>query len=175
MPTTQKIEKVAEMTELFRTSDAYFVTDYLGLNVEDVTNLRKKLRQSGVKFMVAKNTLFRIAAQNAGVPKMDTLLKGPTAIAFVTKDPAVAAKLLDTQQKEKELPRIKGFVVDNTLYQGAEIKRLADLPSREVLLSMVVGAVEAPLTSLVGAIDGFFHPLIGSIEALAEKRKAEAA
>lgn len=175
MPTTQKIEKVAEMTELFRTSGAFFVTDYLGLNVEDVTNLRKKLRQNGVKFMVAKNTLFKIAAQNAGAPNMDKHLKGPTAIAFVTKDAAVAAKMLDEQQKEKELPRIKAFVVDSHLYGASEIKRLADLPSREVLLSMVVGAVEAPLTSLVGSIDGFFHPLINSINALADKRKNEAA
>ncbi|RME25496.1 MAG: 50S ribosomal protein L10, partial [Candidatus Zixiibacteriota bacterium] len=90
-------------------------------------------------------------------------------------DPAVAAKIIYDSFKEKKLPRVKAFVVDDQLFEADDIKRLADLPPREVLLSQLVAAVESPLTSLVGALDGFFRELVGTIDALKEKRQAEQA
>ncbi|MDZ4722292.1 MAG: 50S ribosomal protein L10 [candidate division Zixibacteria bacterium] len=174
MPTAKKVESVAEMKKMFEDSSSYFITDYQGLNVADITTLRKTLRKSRVNFLVAKNTLFLRAASEAGEPNLEKFFKGPTAIAFSSDDASIAAKILNDFAKDKELPRMKVFVVDDHVHSAADIKRLADLPSREVLLAGVLGAVEAPFSQLVGSIDGFFRELIGSIDALAEKQKGQA-
>ncbi|MCK4632267.1 MAG: 50S ribosomal protein L10 [candidate division Zixibacteria bacterium] len=173
MPSAAKIEAVAEIKKLFKGSSSLFVTDYQGLNVADMTVLRKDLRENNVKFFIGKNTLLKIAAKESGVEGLDEHLIGPTAIAFTADDPAVAARILHKSFKDRELPRMKVFLVDNKVFAGGEIKRLADLPTKEVLYSMVVAAVESPLTELVGTLDGVFRKLVGTVDALAEKRKSE--
>ncbi len=173
MPTPKKIQAVAEMKELFENSSSLFVTDYQGLNVSDMTALRTSLREKNVRFLIAKNTLMKIAAQEAGLTGIEDHLIGPTALAFTNDDPAAAAKILNDSFKKKELPRMKVFVVDDEVFEAAQISRLADLPPKEILLSQVVAAVEAPLTSLVGSLDGFFRELVGSIDALADKKNSE--
>ncbi|UCE25677.1 MAG: 50S ribosomal protein L10 [Candidatus Zixiibacteriota bacterium] len=173
MPKPDKIEAVAEMKKLFEAAGSFFVTDYQGLNVADMTVLRKNLRQNNVKYLIAKNTLLKLAAREAGVSDIDEHFIGPTAVAFSSDDPAMAAKILNDSFKARELPRMKVFVVDNQVYEGAEIKRLADLPPRDILLSQLVAAVESPFSSLVGSLDGFFRELVGTIEALADKKKSE--
>jgi len=170
----EKVESVAGLKELFESSGAFFITDYQGLNVADMTVLRKNLRENNVKYLVAKNTLFRLAAKDAGVTGVDEHFNGPTAIAFAMDDPSVAAKILYNSYKEKDRPNFKAFYLENQVHGPDQVKRLAELPSREVLLSQLVAAVESPLTSLVGSLDGFFRELIGSIDALAEQKKAEA-
>lgn len=171
MPKPEKIEAVAEMKQFFEAAGSLFVTDYQGLNVADMTVLRKNLRENKVNYMVAKNTLLKIAANQAGITALDKHLVGPTAVAFTTDDPANAAKILNDSFKAKQLPRMKVFIVDGQVFEGSQISRLAELPPRNILLSQVVAAVEAPLTSLVGSLDGFFRELIGTVDALAEKRK----
>lgn len=171
MPRPEKIEAVSEMKKLFENAGSLFVTDYQGLDVAKMTVLRKKLRENGVKYLIAKNTLMRIAAKEAGVDGLDEHFIGPTAIAFTAGDPAAAAKVLHDSYKDHKLPRMKVFMVDDKLFEGAEIRRLADLPPREILLSQVVASVEAPLSNLVGSLDGFFRELVGSIDALAEQKK----
>lgn len=173
MPTQKKIQSVAEMKELFENSSSLFVTDYQGLNVTDMTVLRKSLREKNVRLLIAKNTLMKIAAKEAGVTGIDDFFKGPTAIAFTSDDPAACAKILNDSFKDKELPRMKVFVIDEEVFEAAQISRLADLPTKEILLSQVVAAVEAPFTSLIGSLDGFFRELVGSIDALADKKNSE--
>jgi large subunit ribosomal protein L10 len=170
MPKPEKLQAVAEMKELFQTAGSLFITDYQGLNVADMTGLRKDLRENGVRYLIAKNTLMKIAAKEAGVEGLDEFLIGPTAVAFSSDDPAVAAKVLNDSFKKRELPRMKVFVVDQKMYEGKDIGRLAELPSREILLSQVVASVEAPFTSLIGSIEGFFRELVYTINAL-EKTK----
>ena len=174
MPNQEKIKAVAEMKELFDSSDSFFITDYQGLDVADMTSLRSSLRDNNVKYIIAKNTLLRIAAKEAGYEGLDTHLTGPTAIAFTSDDAAAAAKVLHDFFKDKKLPVMKAFLVDKELFAGDEIKRLADLPTKDTLLAMVVASVEAPFTSLIGSLDGFFRELVGSIDALEEKKKGEA-
>jgi large subunit ribosomal protein L10 len=175
MPNQQKIETVAAYRKLFEEADSFFVTDYQGLNVADMTALRRKLRESNVRLVIGKNTLFRLAAREASVEGIEKHLEGPTAIAFSAEDPAVAAKILHDSFKEKELPVMKIFSLENELFDGSEIKRLADLPTRDQLYAQVVAAVEAPFAQLVGALDGFYRKLVGTIDALAEKKKTEEA
>ena len=173
MPKPEKIEAVAEMKKLFESAGSFFVTDYKGLNVADMTDLRKNLRENNIKYLIAKNTLLKLAVKDAGIDSLDEHLIGPTAVAFTSDDPALAAKILNDSFKAKELPRMKVFMVDDQVFEGAEIKRLADLPPRDILLSQLVAAVESPLTSIVGSLDGFFRDLVGSVDALAEKRKSD--
>ena len=108
------------------------------------------------------------------MPSLDEHLKGPTAVAFALKDAAVAAKILNDSFKEKQRPRIKVFVLDSEIHSGLEIGRLADLPSREILLSQLVAAVEAPLTNLVSSVEAVFTELIRTVDALADKQKGAA-
>lgn len=173
MPKAEKMETVARYKELFEQAESYFVADYQGLNVADMTDLRRKLRENNIRFLIGKNTLFRLAAIDAEVTGMEPHLEGPTAIAFTGDDPAVAAKILHDSYKDRELPVMKAFWLDGVPFDGSEIKRLADLPTREVLLGQVITAVEAPLTELVASLDGFFRELVGTIDALAQAKQDE--
>lgn len=173
MPKTEKVETIERITRLFQESNSFFITDYQGLNVPDMTNLRKKLRENKVKYLIAKNTLYKLAAKNVGQDKLDEHFTGPTAVAFASEDASLAAKVLYDSFKEKERPRIKAFVVDNSIYQPDDIKRLAELPPRDILLSMLVTAVESPLSSVVNAINGIFSELVRTIDTLGEKKKVQ--
>lgn len=173
MPRPEKLTTVATIKKMFDESTSFFVTDYQGLNVADMTALRRNLTSNNVRYLIAKNTLFKIAADQSGVSVANEHYTGPTALAFTSGEPAVAAKILHDSFKDKELPVMKAFYLDEILYPGSEIKRLADLPSRDMLLSQVVASVEAPFSELVGSLDGFFRELVGSIDALQEKKETE--
>lgn len=174
MPKPEKLDAVAGLKELFESSPSFFVTDFQGLNVTDITALRRNLRLKNVKYLVAKNTLFRIAAREAGIPDgVEEHFAGPTAVAFVTEDPVPVAKILHDSYKDKELPRTKVFVVDAHVHGSDDVKRLADLPPTEILLSQIAAAVESPITSVVYGIEALFRELIGSVDALARQRESE--
>ena len=173
MPKPEKINAVADIKKLFDESSSFFITDYQGLNVADMTALRKNLRSNNVRYLIAKNTLFKIAADQAGMSEVNEHFIGPTALAFTSDEPAVAAKILNDSFKAKDLPVMKAFYLEQILYPGSDIKKLADLPSRDMLLSQIVASVEAPFSELVGSLDGFFRELVGSIDALQEKRETE--
>lgn len=173
MPNPSKFDAVAKIKQLFAENNSYFVTDYQGLNVTDMNTLRSDLRAQNVRYVIAKNTLIKIAAKEAGVVGLDDHLSGPTAIAFTSDDPAAAAKVLNDSFKDKELPRMKVFIVEEEVFEGDQIKRLADLPTKEVLYSQVAASVEAPFTELIRSLDAFFTGLVGTIDALAEKKKSE--
>ena len=173
MPNAQKIEDVAGIKALFESNKAFFITDYHGLNVTDLTALRRNLRKKNVTYLVAKNTLFKVAANQAGVKGIEEHLTGPTAVAFAKDDAPAAAKILHDSFKSIEKPRMKVFIVEDNVFLGKDIKRLAELPSREVLLSIIASAVEAPLVGVASVINAVFQGLLGTIEALAEKKKSE--
>ena len=119
MPNAQKLEEVARIKELFVGNNAYFVTDYQGLNVAEMTILRKKLREQDIKFIIAKNTLVKVASEQAGVSGIAEHLIGPTAIAFTKENAAVAAKILHDSFKERELPRMKVLLSKKKYFPAA--------------------------------------------------------
>ena len=176
MPTQSKIDLVASLKERFTESSNVFVTDYAGLDVAQITKLRKELRDKGISYIVAKNTLMCIAAKESGYDAMIDYLKGPIAIAFSNTDPNVPAKILyDTYKEYKELqkPEIRAFYIDDKLFDGSAAARIAELPSREVLLSQLVAAVQGPIAEFVGTLNGILRELVGTIDALAKKREEE--
>jgi len=166
MAKPEKIKAVGELKDLMETTSSVFVTDYTGLNVADITALRKNLRENSVKYIVAKNTLMKIAATDAGMENIVEYFQGQTALAFGADDPTIAAKILYKSFKDIKKPIIKAFVFDGQLFPGVEITRLADLPSREVLLSQIVMSVEAPISNIVSSLDAVFHELLATVDAL---------
>lgn len=158
-----KIAAVAEMTEKFRNSNAAVVTAYTGLSVAQLKQLRRSLGDNA-QYRVVKNTLTKIAANDAGINELDEFFEGSSAVAFVTGDPVEAAKGLRDFAKNNPALEIKGGMVDGALYSAADLQKLADVESREVLLSQMAGAMkgtmakaaatfEAPLTKFVRTAD----------------------
>jgi len=144
MARADKAAAVAEITEEFRASNTAVLTEYRGLTVGQLKELRRSLGPD-TTYTVVKNTLSKIAAKDAGVEGFDDLLVGPTAIAFVKGDAVAAAKALDTFAKENPLLIIKGGIMDGVILSSDDLKKLAKLESREVLLSKVAGAANAAL------------------------------
>ncbi len=144
MARADKAAAVAEITEQFRASSAAVLTEYRGLTVGQLKELRRSLGPD-TTYAVVKNTLSKIAAKDAGVEGFDSLLQGPTAIAFISGDPVAAAKGLDTFAKENPLLVIKGGIMDGNILTADDLKKLAKLESREVLLSKVAGVANAAL------------------------------
>src|SRR3954454_21838488 len=142
MPNTEKVGAVAEITEHFSSSSAAVITEYRGLTVKQITDLRRALGGE-TTYAVVKNTLTKRAAADAGVDIDDTLLQGPTAIAFVKGDPVTAAKGLRDFARTHPLLVIKGGVMEGKTLSADEVKKIADLESREVLLAKLAGALKA--------------------------------
>jgi len=152
MARPDKAAAVAELTEDFKSSDAIALTEYRGLTVGAMKTLRRALGME-TKYSVVKNTLTKIAAKNAGVEIDDSLLKGPSAVAFIKGDSIVAAKALKEFQKENPLLVIKGGIFDGKAVSTAEIMKLADLESREVLLAKLAGAMKGTLSKAARTFD----------------------
>jgi large subunit ribosomal protein L10 len=172
MARPDKAAAVAELTEEFRSSSAAVLTEYRGLTVAQLKELRRSLG-ADTSYAVVKNTLTRIAAKEAGVGAFDDLLQGPSAIAFVKGDPVEAAKGLRDFSKAHPMLVIKGGVLDGKPLSPDEITKLADLESREVLLAKLAGAMQA---SLQNAVSLFAAPLAQTarvIEALRQKAEQD--
>ncbi|GAB2484690.1 50S ribosomal protein L10 [Jatrophihabitans fulvus] len=174
MPNSEKIDAVAEITEHFSTSTAAVVTEYRGLTVKQISDLRRKLGRE-TTYAVVKNTLTKRAASEAGVPIDESMLTGPTAIAFVKGDAVEAAKGLRDFAKANPLLVIKGGVLDGNPLSAAEISKIADLESREVLLAKVAGGLKALPTRAAGLFQAPASQLARLMAALQEKKPADAA
>jgi large subunit ribosomal protein L10 len=174
MPKDEKVTAVAEITDHFATSSAAVITEYRGLTVKQVSDLRHALGRE-TTYAVVKNTLTRRAAQAAGVAIADDLLVGPTAIAFVKGDPVEAAKGLRDFARGNPLLIIKGGVMDGKTLSAAEIAKIADLESREVLLAKFAGALKALPTRAAGLFQAPLSQMARLAQALAEQKPADAA
>ncbi|ARK28502.1 50S ribosomal protein L10 [Halalkalibacter krulwichiae] len=141
----QKKQVVSDIAAKLRDSKATVVVDYRGLNVSEVTELRKQLREAGVEFKVYKNTLTRRATAEAELTELNEQLVGPTAIAFSAEDVIAPAKVLNEFAKKHEALEIKAGVIEGQVASVAEVKALAELPSREGLLSMLANVLQAPV------------------------------
>ncbi|MFD0675019.1 50S ribosomal protein L10 [Cohnella sp. GCM10027633] len=157
-----KQQEVDVIASKLRESTTTVVADYRGLNVAQVTLLRKQLREAGVDFQVLKNSLVSRAAANVELTELDAILSGPTAVAF-SKDIIAPAKILSDFAKKNEALKVKGGIVEGRYVDAAQIKALADLPSREGLLSMLLSVLQAPMRNVALAV-----------KAVAEKNEASA-
>lgn len=148
----EKQQAVDVITAKLRESSTTVVADYRGLNVAQVTELRRQLREAGIEFQVLKNTLVRRATASAELSELDAVLTGPTAIAFGKEDAVAPAKILSDFAKKNDALKIKGGVVEGRVVGYEQIKALADLPSREGLLSMLLSVLQAPMRNFALAV-----------------------
>jgi large subunit ribosomal protein L10 len=169
VPKAEKIERVAELTERIRGSEALLLTEYRGLTVADVTDLRRSLAEGGTRFSVVKNTLMRRAAEGAEVAELTSLLEGPTAVAFVGGDPVAAAKSVVDAQKRFPTLVLKGAWMEGKLLSADEAKELADLESREVMLSKIAGLLKGELTRMASVLQALPSRFAGLLDAYREK------
>lgn len=171
MPNTEKVAAVAEIAEHFTNSSAAVITEYRGMTVKQISELRRALGRE-TTYAVVKNTLSKRAAADAGVTIDDSLLVGPTAIAFVGGDPVEAAKGLRDFARANPLLVIKGGVMDGKSLSAAEIAKIADLESREVLLAKLAGALKALPTRAAGLFQAPLSQMARLAKALEEKKPA---
>jgi large subunit ribosomal protein L10 len=171
MATAEKIQVVEDVTREFKNAGSVFVADYAGLRVGDMTELRKQLRGAGVSFRVVKNTLLRRAATESGYGDINTDFKGPTAVAFGPADPVATAKIFHEFYSRLEKPTVRRFVFEKRSYKNSDLKVIASMPPRKVLLSEVISAIEAPISGFVGTLDAIIRELVGTVEAIAEKKQ----
>lgn len=172
MPKAEKVATVAEITDRFRNSAAAVVTEYRGLTMAQLTELRRSLGK-GTEYTVAKNTLVKRAAADAGVVGLDEMFIGPTAVAFVRGEPVDAAKALRDFAKAHPLLIIKGGLLDGRAIEAGEVNKLADLDSREVLLGKMAGAMLATLTKAAIVLNALPSQVVRLAAALQEKRMAD--
>ena len=155
---------VETLTDAVKGSPNIYVTDFAGLNVAKITDLRRKLRKAGARYLVVKNTLAQRALAASQMTGLEAYLAGPTGLVLAGKDPLAAAKVLGLFAKEHQKPTVKAGLVDGKTVDAAFVKRLGELPSRDELLGQ-----------FLGCLNGVLYQVVGALEALKEKRSAEAA
>jgi large subunit ribosomal protein L10 len=169
----EKARVIEELTERLKGGSVVLV-DYQGMNVAQSTRLRARSRETGVEFVVAKNTLAQLAADRAGVKDISEFLVGPTAMAF-SEDPVAGAKLMAEFSNEVESFEVKGGLLDSGRVLGAqEVVELSRLPGREQLIAQVVGGIQSPIAGLVNVLNGTIRNLAVVLNQVAEQKSAQA-
>lgn len=170
MPTEAKRETVAALAEEARSASAMIVSEYRGLKVSELGEIRRSLRKQNVTYHVVKNRLMKIAAREAGAEALGILLEGPTAVAFLNGDEGAAAKAVLDAFRPYKVIKITGAVLGDRVVNADGVTRLAQLPSRDVLRAQVAGAIAAPMSTMAGLFDAPAREIAGLIGALAAKQ-----
>jgi large subunit ribosomal protein L10 len=169
-----KSKKVDDLREILKDAKALVLSDFTGLNVKDISELRRLCREKGIVFRVVKNTLAKRSFEELGFSGVSVLLDGPTAVAISKGDEVLAAQILKKFADDYELPRIKGGYVAGRVITAQEVVRLAALPGRETLLVQVVSATQAPLRGLVNCLGASLRDLVNVVKAIEDKKGAAA-
>ena len=171
MPTQAKVESVEALKERLSTAKTAVLTEYRGLSVQQLSDLRKQLKGAAAEYKVVKNRLARLAVKGSALDALGAHLKGPTGLVFTKQDPVAVAKALQAFVKTNPQLQIKLGLVEGKVVQPAELKALADLPSKEQLRSQIVGAVQGPMAQLVSLLQA---PLREIVYVLAARGKGAA-
>jgi len=163
MPNLKNIKSVEILKDKLSRANAIYFTDYLGLNVSSITDLRSEFFKADVEYTVAKNTLLKIAAAENKIEGLEAFLNGPTAIAISYDEPSSPAKVIKAFAKKHNKPEVKGILFEGTVLSGSEFTRIADMPSKTELLSMLVSLLQSPLTKLVGTLNA---PIVNTVNVL---------
>lgn len=175
MPRPEKVAVVEEVKEKLGKAQVVVLADYRGLTVLQATELRRKLREAGVELKVIKNTLTAIAARELGYEGLVPLLVGPTAIAFGYDDPVAPAKVLSEFARTNPVLELKGGLLEGKVLDVQGVKALADLPSREVLLSQVLRGMQGPISGLVNVLQGTIRNFVYALDAVRKQKEAAGA
>ena len=174
-PAGAKVEIVGDLRELVGQTKAAILTDYRGLSVAELTELRKKLREVDGEYRVVKNTLFKLAAGDTmPVGEMSEFLAGPTAIGFAKGDPVAVAKIMLEYAQAHKAMTVKAGVMDGRVLTPAQVDALSKTPPREVLLSQMLGSLQSPIAGFVGTLGGIVSNFVFTLQAIADKQSTGA-
>ena len=174
MPTEAKRETVAELRAELARNSTLIVSEYRGLSVRELAEIRRSLRKQNVSYRVVKNRLMRIAANEAGIEALSPLLTGPSAIAFGSGDESVVAKAVIDATRPYKVIKLKGAILGTQAIDADGLTRLAALPSRDVLLAQLAGAFAAPMANMAGLLAAPLRDIAGGLAALIEQRGSAA-
>lgn len=172
MPRPEKVQAVSDIKEKLEGAEAVFLTEYRGLTVKAVQELRRSLRDSGAEYKVVKMTLAKRAAGDAGIEGLDDYLLGPTALAFANRDPVATAKALKDFSKNNEILVLKAGYLSGSVLTPEEVSKLADIEPREILLAKIAGAAKAPLVKAAGYFSSFTRDAASMFSQLLEKKES---
>lgn len=168
----EKQDIVEALRDKLQGANAFYLTDFTGLSVKSATDLRRRLREAGVEYIVVKNTLAKRALEGLDLPDIARFFVGPTGLAIGPEEPIAAAKVLDEFAKAHDnRPAVKAGVVENRAVSPEEVGRLAKLPPREQLLAELAGVLQAPMAQMLAMLQGKLSELVGLIEALRNERE----
>ncbi len=168
-----KVDAVTKLKEQFTTAPDLIFSNFRGLTFPQMTDLRAKLTEKRTAYRVVRNTFARIAMKEAGLPDASAMLEGPTALAFLGKDPSPAAKVMIDFMKTAPLT-IKGGVIDGKIFSSRDIEALSRLPGRQELLAGLLGTMNAPIRNMMYAMNGVASKLVRTLAAVADKKGKEA-
>jgi len=171
MARPDKEAAVKEIQEKLKEAKSLVVTDYIGLDVAEMTELRAKLREAGVDYKVVKNTLATIAANNSDLSEINDFFRGPTAIAFGIEDVVSPAKILDEFSEDHEVLEIKGGYLNGEVISKEKVESLAKIPSREELLAKAFASMKAPITGFVNVLSGNMRNLVSVLSQIKDKKE----
>jgi large subunit ribosomal protein L10 len=172
MARPEKVQAVADIREGLESAEAVFLTEYRGLSVQAVQDLRRALRNSGAEYKVVKMTLAKLAAGDAGIDGLDDYLAGPTALAFAKSDPVATARALKDFSKDHEVFTLKAGYLSGNILSPEEISRLAEIEPREILLAKIAGAAKAPLFAAAGMFASFTRDAALVFSQLLDKKES---
>ena len=168
-PAADKVKQTEELEEILKRSNSVLLADFTGMPVADFDKLRLECFKNEITFRVVKNTLTKLAFERQGYGDLDELLTGPTGLCFGFDDPIVPIRLLAEFIKQKQRPEIKGCLVEGKFYGPEKVEELKDIPQREVLLALVVGAIAGPLSGFVNVINEIVRSFVSVIDVIAQK------
>tara|TARA_X000001036_G_C20331546_1_gene664728 strand:+ start:147 stop:653 length:507 start_codon:yes stop_codon:yes gene_type:complete len=164
MPNKKNIKQFNELKEVFTKANSVFFTKYQGLDVAAITELRSEFYKNNIEFKVAKNTLLKLALDEAKLPKIDHVLSGDTAIAVSYDSPMSPAKVLKEFMKNHELPNVKGIIIEGESFSSEYFEKLAKMDSKEVLLSQLISMLKSPLQNLVSTLSSPMQNALGVLK-----------
>ncbi len=168
----EKAAKVAELKEIFSSAKCVVLVDFCGLTVAQDTDLRRKMREAGVAYEVNKNTLIRIAAEQAGVEGLAAILEKNTAVASSAEDAVAVAKVVCEFAKANKQLVVKAGVLDGKVISADEVKALASLPSKEVLIAKMLGSMNAPISGFVNVLQGTIRNVVYALDAVRKAKES---
>lgn len=173
MKRSEKLQIITEVTEKVSRAKSLFFADFTGISVEQINELRREFRKSGIEYHVLKNTLVRKALESVtGYDKVFDQLVGPTAIAFSYGDPVAPARIMKKFREKYEKLNVKVCVLEKQVYDGSKLNELAKLPSREELVAGILGSIQSPISGVVNAIAAVMRDVVNVIDAIEKQKKS---
>ena len=171
MATPRKEKLVNSLEEKLSSAKGVYLADFMGLTVQEISNLRNLLRPESIEFKVVKNTLAKRSTDKLGLGSLNDYLSGPTAMAFCLADPIAAAKILVDYQKKNEKLKLKAFVLDGQIYDKNRVEEIAKLPSKDQIVAQTLGIISAPLRNIVGVLNSLVTSMVIVLSEIKKQRE----